>query len=964
MSRETEVEASLVDELLDLPTRERQSGLLCSRSLLDAEGLDRLLDAADKLLGSDPGKARRLAELCEDIAEDADAPVAVPRANYILAGVLDVNGDFDGELRLTKAAYDGYVALGKNMEALRTHIGRMAVLFEVGRYQDALDVGRIVVDALDGKGELDVSPTTRETDLLTAFVHQNRGICYELTGRYEAALNAWSIAEGRFRSLGMMENLGEITSNQGLTLSQLGRSSEALAAHEAAAAIFRDASLSLSHAQALNHIGQANLQLGNYTRSLDAFEKARQLLDSLDAPVDRQILLLDTANVYLALNLYSEAVAAYREADDLLRTTGIVHDRARALWGIGSALIARSEFEEAEHALNKTANLFSAAENVPLLSSVMLEQAALLEARGHRGAARDKAEEALRLVSYSDWPVQIVYAHLRLADLTPDLGEAESHLREARRLSEHLALPQLRYRLNERLGRVRRLQGRNEEARELLDSAIDEIERLRGTVTQDAMRASFLRDKTAAYEELLRLHIGGNDEESTRHAFSVAERAKSRALVDLLTGIVDAKSIAPVDSGLDEQLRVMQADLNAVYNRMLGGVEDEEDGSPVPDLGKRAVELEEGISRLRLQAATATSADPFAAPMSFDDIQSQLPPDVTLLAYHIVGDEILAFVNYGGDIRTARNLGSVKEVRGLLRKLDAQWDRFRAGAEFTGRHLEMLERSARRVLSALYDELVRPVEGLLEEMADSSPGEDDSPPKLVIVPHGPLHQAPFHALFDGERHLFERFEVSYSPSATVFALCQNREARNPDKALALGVEDYSIPAAKSEALAVARRFPEADALVDEHATIAALEEMSPGRGVVHLACHGLFRSDNPMFSALKLYDGWLMAADVMKLDLSGATVALSACESGRGEVVGGDEVLGLTRAFLGAGAATVLVSLWLAQDETTAALMGIFYERLRGGMSPAPALDAARREIKEKHPHPYYWAPFILVGKR
>src|SRR3712207_6332832 len=107
----------------------------------------------------------------------------------------------------------------------------------------------------------------------------------------------------------------------------------------------------------------------------------------------------------------------------------------------------------------------------------------------------------------------------------------------AQRLSEGLALPQLRYRLNERLGHLRRLQGRDEEARALLEAAVDEIERLRGTVTQDAMRVSFLRDKTAAYADLLLLHLGRQDDASVRQAFVVAERAKSRALVDLLTGI-------------------------------------------------------------------------------------------------------------------------------------------------------------------------------------------------------------------------------------------------------------------------------------------------------------------------------------------------------------------------------------------------------------------------------------------
>jgi CHAT domain-containing protein len=304
----------------------------------------------------------------------------------------------------------------------------------------------------------------------------------------------------------------------------------------------------------------------------------------------------------------------------------------------------------------------------------------------------------------------------------------------------------------------------------------------------------------------------------------------------------------------------------------------------------------------------------------------------------------------------------VAVVTELLQRLNMQWDRFRVGPEFVKQHMALLERSAREILKHLYIVLLAPVEALLEESALSDGA--GAPGKLVIVPHGLLHQIPFHALFDGERYLLERFEVSYAPSATVYAFCQGRVPRGSGGALVFGVEDPSIPATVAEAHAVAKHLPGARVRVGEEATVAALHSEAPGCAVLHLASHGLFRADNPMFSALKLHDGWLMATDVMDLDLTGAIVALSACESGRSEVIGGDEVLGLTRAFLGAGAATLAVSLWLVQDDTTVELMGGWYERLRDGEGRAAALRAAQLELKERYPHPYYWAPFVLVGKR
>jgi hypothetical protein len=171
-----------------------------------------------------------------------------------------------------------------------------------------------------------------------------------------------------------------------------------------------------------------------------------------------------------------------------------------------------------------------------------------------------------------------VYAHLRLADLLlPDAAEAESHLLEARRLAERLALPHLRYRLNERLGSLRRLQGREEEARVLLEAAVDEIERLRGTVAHETMRASFLRDKTTAYEELLKLHLARGGEEGSRSAFAIAERAKSRALVDLLTGVVK-ESPTRADDAVEGRIRDLQSDLNVTYTQMFEGTDDDGHG--------------------------------------------------------------------------------------------------------------------------------------------------------------------------------------------------------------------------------------------------------------------------------------------------------------------------------------------------------------------------------------------------
>jgi CHAT domain-containing protein len=705
----------------------------------------------------------------------------------------------------------------------------------------------------------------------------------------------------------------------------------------------------------LSNIGEAHLVLGNYTRSLNAFEQARRLFDPLDAVAHKRILLRKTADAYLALNLYPEALAAYREVNALLKDAGMADHHARASWGMGATLVAQSQLEEATSALAEAAALFAAAGNTPMLCSVMLEQAALHDARGDRSAALQTAGQALALVGGEAWPVQHLYASMRVADLLlPDTAAAEPYLLNSQRLAEALNLPAVNYRLNSRLGHLRRLQGRGDEAQMYLDSALAQIEQLRGHLAQEALRTSFLRDKTAAYEDLIELHLSRGDAESLRQAFSVAERAKSRTLVDLLTGVITPRGAVSVDPALADRLGSLQADLSATYNKFLEAAGEDN----LIELRDRAIRLEQEISQLRLHAAgDVVAPDQFAQPLSFEALQAQLPPDLILVAYHIVGDEILAFLHQQGELQVVRDLTRVQKIQGLLQRLHAQWDRFRAGADFAQRHMAVLVQSSQRLLASLYTELMAPLEGWLKPRA-----------ALVIVPHGVLHSVPFHALFDGQNYLLDRCEVSYAPSATVLALCQQRSSQAPRRALLTGVADIRIPAALAEVQSVARELAdggiEAEPLMNAGATLEALKALAPGCDTLHLACHGLFRADNPMFSAVKLHDGWLTAADVMQLDLKDALVTLSACESGRGTVLLGDEVIGLPRAFLGAGAASVVVSLWLVQDETTVTLMTNWYRQLRGRMGRATALRTAQQALRERYPHPYYWAPFILIGQR
>ncbi len=162
---------------------------------------------------------------------------------------------------------------------------------------------------------------------------------------------------------------------------------------------------------------------------------------------------------------------------------------------------------------------------------------------------------------------------------------------------------------------------------------------------------------------------------------------------------------------------------------------------------------------------------------------------------------------------------------------------------------------------------------------------------------------------------------------------------------------------------LAALFEDATVLTDNQATIAAIRAQAASADVLHLACHGQFRPDSPLFSSLQLGDGWLTVYDAYSLDLHCQLVTLSACETGMSIIAPGDELLGLTRGFFSTGTPSLLASLWAIDDESAAACMSTFYQHLCAGERPAAALRQAQLALLTEQPHPFFWSPFILLGR-
>jgi len=328
------------------------------------------------------------------------------------------------------------------------------------------------------------------------------------------------------------------------------------------------------------------------------------------------------------------------------------------------------------------------------------------------------------------------------------------------------------------------------------------------------------------------------------------------------------------------------------------------------------------------------------------EMRSALDPEDTLVEYFMTCDRIVAAVLTKDDlvvlpVTTARRVGQA------MRFLQLQLSKFQLGAELLSRVAPRLE-VAQAHLRELHEELVAPL--------PIRPGG-----RLVIVPHDLLHCVPFHAMFDGERYLIDRFPISYVPSATIYTLCHERRAATGG-ALILGVPDARAPLILDEVASVADALPGATVRSGGDASIEVLRALGASSRIIHVATHGYFRKDNPLFSGVRLGDAFLTLHDLYELRLPAQLMTLSGCATGLSVVSGGDELRGLVRGLFAAGVRSALVTLWDVHDRSTAEFMKRFYADVRSGTELGLALRTAMRGLREEYPHPYYWAPFALVG--
>jgi CHAT domain-containing protein len=943
------VAGELVERIAGLPGRAAVEELLAQHPELQRHAVVvALADEVPRLLHTALARAERLSEAASWLALHLDA-TAQARARRAAAHVLYARGELEAAVSAYEEARALYETTGEEEELGRTLSSSLQALIYLGRYAQAeayADRARAIFEKLGDRLRL------ARLDTNVANLHYRRDRFPQALALYQGALRA-------LREVGTPNDFAVTLRNVAVCHISLNDFDPALAVHREARAFCEAHGLARLVVEADYNIAYLHYLRGEYTLALELYQAARARAEALGDAYHRSLCDLDQAELYLELNLLEEGVALAEQALAGFESLQMPYESGKALASLAVGVGRQGEAARALEVFERARAMFVSEGNAFWPALIDIYRALVLHQEGRHLEARQLGQDGLRFFDAAGHESKAALAELVLTRIHLALGELVSGRARCRRALERLQgdhLPDLSHRAHFLLGQIEEALGARDAALAAYEAAHARLENLRSHLEQDELKVGFLKDKLAVYESLVSLRMAGESGSSdTARAFTYIEQAKSRSLADLLAFRATALPSSPrLRSGFAEQVRALRQELNWYYRTIDLAEGGREPRAPAQLESLRVQSRRRETELLRLLREAGGHDPDFASLQSgrsvdLESIRSTLPSDTTLVEFYLARGLLLAAILTGDDLAIVP-VSPASRVRHELQLLHFQIAKFRLGERYVRTFGPgMLEATAAH-LRQLHEDLIGPLRARLKT------------PRLVVVPHDFLHYVPFHALLDGTRALLDDFVVSYAPSASVHHLCRARAASGRGS-LVLGVPDAAAPHIVQEVEGVARFLPDPRVFLGEEATESVLRRYGATSRFVHIATHGRFRHDNPMFSSVQLGTSRLSLFDLYQLELPAELVALSGCGTGLNVAEGGDELLGLVRGLLYAGTQSALVTLWDVSDLSTSRFMSRFYEFLAEGQDKGIALRQAMRELRESHPHPYYWAPFVLVGR-
>ncbi|MBV9308184.1 MAG: CHAT domain-containing protein [Acidobacteriaceae bacterium] len=925
----------------------RKAFLSQAPQLLQLHIVEKLAEAVRVSVRVDVPKALTLAEAALIIAGELENDEALARGLRAKANALWFMGDCRSAVDLFERAAVLFEQIGKMDEVGRTLSSSIQSLTLLGEYDQAFAVAARARDIFTALGEA----------WRVARLEINVANIYHRQNRFVDALPAYERAYRELLPYKDMEGVGVALHNMAVCLIALDDYPEALKTYERVREFCRQHEMPLLMAQADYNIAGLHYLRGDYTKALEILRSAREICRKNEDTYHLGLCDLDQSEIYLELRLVAEAFEMAHDSFEHFQKLGMGYESVRSLTNLAIAVNLQGDSSRALKLFAQAKEIISGENNQVWAYLIDLYQALVLADRNEFSEACSFCTAASDFFRSAHIPSKYVLCLLLLTRIylrTGEVEEAARHCQEALHVLETLDSPTLFYQAQYLQGRIYEALGRPEQAYDAYKTSRDALEALRSSLQKEELKIGFMRNRLEVYEHMIQLCLN-RGECSAEETFLHVEAAKSRTLRDLMIGGPQLGKDEFQESQTDRQARELRKELNWYYHR----IEREQlsqtglSAQQAQILVSQAKERERELLRVLLEAppsASVGAALRHSSTATMAQIRAALGSDMALIEYFSIDEKVYAAVVTHETVKFIC-VALSEDIAHSFRLLKFQLSKSHLNSNYRERFGETLLKSVHSHLRALYEKLIAPLRSLL------------SAQDLVIVPYGPLHALPFHALFDGQRYLIDQFRICYAPSASIFAHPHVRPEVCGMSSLILGVDDPKTPFIREEVEAVAAVAPEPQVLFGPEATEQALREKGYSSRLIHIASHGLFRQDSPMFSAIRLADSYVNLYDLYRMNLPVELLTLSGCVTGMNVVEEGDELLGLTRGLLYAGARSLLLSLWDVDDRSTSEFMKEFYFQLQTKQRKIDAHQAATVKMRERYPHPYHWAPFKMIGR-
>ncbi len=779
-------------------------------------------------------------------------------------------------------------------------------------------------------------------------------------GELDLAMAPLDRAEAIDRKLGDEDHLARLWNHRGLHARRLGRFDEAEDDFRRSLAVFVRQGDKTGEGIVWGNVGLVCLNRGDFACALDA-ERRSLAIDPRNSYAIHNIAAIhelqgDDAS---ALDEYLRAAALDHEDGDVVHEAAVLVEAGRIQMRLGQEPRALASFATARATYERAETPDELGDLEFALGQAHLEAGRADEAVRHFAAAV-ALQEKVNELHLQDSVRYLAHAQLDAHQPEAALASAQRALEIVRKVDSISGLNESWVAVGEALEAL----GRRSEAQAAYREAVAAIESERQQVAGDeTTRQRFFESHLKPYHRLVAFAVAAG---SADEAFALAEQARARVLVDvLLKGRrIGMRLLTPAER---EREAAAEAAVRALEAQRPTG--SDRSSAAAAEIGRRldVARRELAATRQALFSAHAELrlARGEAAIVTPAGLAPLLADGSAALAFTVTEDATYAFA-------LTADPGAPETVRLRVATLpvgEKAW-RKRVGA--------FRERLAHRDLDLAGDAQL-----LFKDLLGPFRAELHGRTRVYVTPDGPLWELPFAALQPtAGRFLIEDAALTLAPSLTALAAWRTRAA--PERAadgydvLAVGEAEFGpdlprLPAAVRQARAVAALYgPAGRTLVGADASEARVKAEAPRARVLHFASHGVFEPASPLYSALVLApepggsaeNGRLEAREILDLELPADLAVLSACETARGRIGAGEGVVGLSWALSVAGVRNTVVSLWSVDAESTADFMLAFHRRVRAGERYAEALrTAALEQLRDpKTRHPFYWAPFVLVG--